>query len=175
MFSGILKYIKEPKRIVLYELSIQYVSCLFLAVRNPKPSSSIDKTRNVENTLKHFPVRKPKNANPLLHQACLVSPRNVEPGVFTVSALRGPRKSLNLKPQPYTPNPKKKAQTTISPEAPDPKALPRGSIVVPFWDYIPYRILHMNPKKELLWSLRVCHTFTPGFPCHMSGDGGNIK
>ena len=32
--------------------------------------------------------------------------------------------------------------------------LPRGSIVVPFWD-IPYRILYMNPKKELLWSLVV--------------------
>ena len=27
-----------------------------------------------------------------------------------------------------------------------------GSIVVPFWDY---RILNMNPQKELLWSLRV--------------------
>ena len=32
--------------------------------------------------------------------------------------------------------------------------LPIGSIVVPFWG-LPYRILQMNPKKELLWSLWV--------------------
>ena len=29
--------------------------------------------------------------------------------------------------------------------------LPIGSKVVPFWDY--FRILNMNHKKELLWSL----------------------
>ena len=30
-------------------------------------------------------------------------------------------------------------------------AIPRGSLVVPFWDYL-YRILHMKHKKELLRS-----------------------
>ena len=29
--------------------------------------------------------------------------------------------------------------------------VPRGSIVVPFLG-LPYRVLYMNPKKELLWS-----------------------
>ena len=32
--------------------------------------------------------------------------------------------------------------------------IPIGSIVVPFLG-LPYRILNMNPKKELLWSLWV--------------------
>ena len=34
--------------------------------------------------------------------------------------------------------------------------LPKGPKVVPFWDYlINYRILNMNPQKELLWGLWV--------------------
>ena len=33
-------------------------------------------------------------------------------------------------------------------------SLPRGPIVVPFWDYL-IKILNMKPKKELLWGLRV--------------------
>ena len=33
--------------------------------------------------------------------------------------------------------------------------IPIGSIVVPFWGYIPYRIPNMNPKTELVWGLWV--------------------
>ena len=33
-------------------------------------------------------------------------------------------------------------------------SLPIGSIVVPFWA-LPYRILNIDHKKELLWSLSV--------------------
>ena len=33
------------------------------------------------------------------------------------------------------------------------QGLPIGSIVVPFWDYLNYRILNTNHKKELLWRL----------------------
>ena len=34
-------------------------------------------------------------------------------------------------------------------------SVPRGSIVVPFFGGLPYRILNINHKKELVWSLWV--------------------
>ena len=39
--------------------------------------------------------------------------------------------------------------------------VPIGPIVVPFLG-LPYRILHMNPKKELLWGLRCKHQLKAG-------------
>ena len=37
--------------------------------------------------------------------------------------------------------------------------IPKGPKVVPFWDYlIDYRLLNMNPQKELLWGLWVSQT-----------------
>ena len=46
------------------------------------------------------------------------------------------------------------AQTsqTLTLYGPGMTSIPRGSIVVPFWE-LPCRILNMNRKKELLWSL----------------------
>ena len=47
---------------------------------------------------------------------------------------------------------KPKPQTPIDPKLYE--DLPIGPIVVRFWG-LPYRILNMNPKKELLWGLWV--------------------
>ena len=43
----------------------------------------------------------------------------------------------------------------IHTEATGSRVYPKGSMVVPFWDYVIYRhrILNMSPNKEPLWSL----------------------